>query len=61
MNDMGLPRKAFCKVIKEDDEEVFNDDEMAKRLKYLTEKPDILNLGIILMFCKVYVLSLIHI
>lgn len=51
VNDMELPRKAFRKVVKEDDEEVFNDDEMAKLLQYLTEKPDILNLGIILMFC----------
>ena len=52
---MELPRKAFCKVIKEDDEEVFNDDEMAKRLKYLTEKPDILNLGIILKIGRAHV------
>ena len=51
VNDMELPRKAFRKVVKEDDEEVFNDDEMAKLLQYLTEKPDILNLGIVLMFC----------
>ena len=51
IGDMELPRKAFRKVIKEDEEEVFNDDEVKKILKYLTSMPDILNLGIILMFC----------
>ncbi len=51
IGDMELPRKVFRKVIKEDDEEVFNDEEVKKILKYLTSVPDILNLGIILMFC----------
>lgn len=51
INDMELPKKAFHKVIKEDDEEVFNDDEIELLLKELMEQPDILNLGIILMFC----------
>lgn len=51
VGDMELPKKAFRKVIKEDDEEVFNDEEMSKLLEYLTGTPDILNLGIILMFC----------
>lgn len=51
VNDMELPKKTFRKVIKEDDEEVFNDDEMEKLLGYLTDRPDILNLGIMLMFC----------
>lgn len=51
VGDMELPQKAFRKVIKEDDEEVFNDEEVSKLLNYLTNSPDILNLGIILMFC----------
>lgn len=51
INDMELPKKAFHKVIKEDDEEVFNDDEIELLLKELMEQPDIINLGIILMFC----------
>lgn len=48
---MELPPKAFRKVIKEDDEEVFNDEELEKLLTYLSAAPDILNLGITLMFC----------
>lgn len=51
VGDMELPKKSFRKVIKEDDEEVFNDEEMVKLLEYLTATPDILNLGIMLMFC----------
>lgn len=51
VSDMELPKKTFRKVIKEDDEEVFNDDEMVKLLNYLSSAPDILNLGIILMLC----------
>lgn len=51
INDMELPQKTFRKVVKEDDEEVFNDDEVVRLLDYLTSVPDILNLGIILMFC----------
>lgn len=48
---MELSPKAFRKVIKEDDEEVFNDEELEKLLTYLSAAPDILNLGITLMFC----------
>lgn len=51
INDMDLPKKAFRKVIKEDDEEVFNDEEIEKLINHLSSSPDILNLGIILMFC----------
>ncbi len=43
IGDMELPRKAFHKVIKEDDEEVFNDEEMAKLIKEISLKPDLLN------------------
>lgn len=51
INDMELPKKAFHKVIKEDDEEVFNDEEIEVLLNQIMQQPDILNLGIVLMFC----------
>ena len=51
INDMELPKKAFHKVIKEDDEEVFSDDEIELLLQQIMQQPDILNLGIVLMFC----------
>lgn len=51
VNDMEIPRKSFRKVIKEDDEEVFSDLEIEKLFDYLIDDMDILNLGIILMFC----------
>lgn len=51
INDMDLPKKSFYKVIKEDNEEVFDDDEINVLLKQLMLQPDILNLGIVLMFC----------
>ncbi|MDC7290172.1 site-specific integrase [Blautia schinkii] len=40
----------FKKVIKEDDEEVFTDEEMSRMFEYLENNIDILNLGILLMF-----------
>jgi len=51
VNDIEIPRKAFKKVIKEDDEEVFTDDEIEMLLDYLISHPDVTNLGIIIMFC----------
>lgn len=51
MGDMEIPKKAFHKVIKEDDEEVFTDEEMEKLLNYLISNPTVVNLGIIIMFC----------
>lgn len=51
IGDMEIPRKAFHKVIKEDDEEVFTDEEMEKLLNYLISNPTVVNLGIIIMFC----------
>lgn len=51
IGDMEIPRKAFRKVIKEDDEEVFTDEEMEKLINYLTLNPTVENLGIIIMFC----------
>lgn len=40
----------FKKVIKEDYEEVFNEEETEKMLEYLKNNPDMMNLGILLMF-----------
>ena len=40
----------FKKVIKEDYQEVFNEDEMPKMIKYLKENLDAKNIGILLMF-----------
>lgn len=51
MGDMEIPKKAFHKVIKEDDEEVFTDEEIEKLMKYLISNPNVVNLGIIIMFC----------
>lgn len=51
IGDMEIPRKAFRKVVKEDDEEVFTDDEIKKLMDYLISTPTTVNLGIIIMFC----------
>lgn len=51
IGDMELSQRAFRKVIKEDDEEVFNDDEIVELIKETSSNPDMLNLGIMLMFC----------
>lgn len=51
VGDMEISKKAFRKVIKEDDEEVFNDEEMTILIKEILLNPDLLNLGIMLMFC----------
>lgn len=51
VGDMELSQRAFRKVIKEDDEEVFNDEEVTKLIKEISSNPDMLNLGIMLMFC----------
>lgn len=50
INDMDISRKAFKKIIKEDYEEVFSDDEKDKIMGYMEKHPDIYNLGIILIF-----------
>lgn len=51
IGDLEIPRKAFRKVIKEDEEEVFTDEEMHRLIDYLMSNPNITNLGIIIMFC----------
>ena len=48
--DLDTSEADFKKVIKEDYEEVFNEEEMSLMLEYLKSNLDILNLGIILMF-----------
>lgn len=48
---MELSQRAFRKVIKEDNEEVFDDEEVMKLIKEISSEPDMLNLGIMLMFC----------
>lgn len=40
----------FKKVIKEDYEEVFSEEEMPVIMEYLEDNPDMMNLGILLMF-----------
>lgn len=51
VSDMELSQRAFRKVIKEDNEEVFDDEEVMKLIKEISSEPDMLNLGIMLMFC----------
>ena len=50
VNDTEISRKSFKKVVKEDYQEVFMEDENAVVQQYLTEHPDVVNLGILLMF-----------
>ena len=50
INGLAVGDKAFRKVIKEDDEEVFDEDEFDRIISYLTAHLDYLNLGILLMF-----------
>ena len=48
--EMDTSDADFRKVIKEDYEEVFDEDEMPKIMKYLTENIDMPNIAILLMF-----------
>lgn len=49
-NDLDTSETDFKKVIKEDYEEVFSEDEMPVMIKYLEENADLMNLGILIMF-----------
>lgn len=49
-DDLDISEVQFTKHIKEDEEEVFNEIETARIIKYLTENMDILNASILLMF-----------
>lgn len=48
--DMDLTDTSFKKTIKEDNQEVFNDEEFKKAFEYLTSNLDTKNIGILLMF-----------
>lgn len=50
VNDMEISRNSFRKVIKEDYEEVFSEDEFDVMVNYLKQNSDIINLGILMMF-----------
>lgn len=49
-NDLDTSETDFKKIIKEDYEEVFNEDETPIMIDYLTKNADLMNLGILLMF-----------
>ena len=48
--DLDVTDKSFKKTVKEDSEEVFDDMEMDRVIEYLKESPDMINLGLLLMF-----------
>ena len=48
--DLDTSDRDFKKVIKEDYQEVYNDEEMELMIRYLLENMDLKNLGILLMF-----------
>lgn len=48
--EMDTSESHFKKLIKEDCEEVFDEEEFPKMLSYLINNPDLKNLGILLMF-----------
>ena len=50
LNDMDLSDRDFRKVIKEDYEEVFSEEETDKMMEYLQSHLDVKNLGILLIF-----------
>ncbi len=48
--DLDVTDKSFKKTVKEDSEEVFDDMEMDRVIECLKESPDMINLGLLLMF-----------
>lgn len=48
--DMDLTETSFKKAVKEDEQEVFSDEEFRKAFDYLTANLDSKNIGILLMF-----------
>lgn len=50
MQEMDVSERSFKKVIKEDNEEVYDEEELSAILEYLEENFDLRNAGILLMF-----------
>lgn len=50
VGDIEVSKKNFRKNIKSDEEIVFMEDELPKVIEYLEENPDILNIGILVLF-----------
>ena len=48
--DLDVSERNFKRTIKEDDEEVFSEEETEALIKFILDNPDIRNLGILLMF-----------
>ena len=48
--EMDTSEAHFKRTMKEDDKEVFNEEEFPKVIEYLTDNPDLKNLGILIMF-----------
>lgn len=50
VRDMEISKRSFKKVIKEDYEEVFDEDEFQKVVQHLQNNQDTINLGLLLIF-----------
>jgi len=50
LQELDVSESDFNRIVKEDYEEVFSEDEMPAVMDYLTKNPDAQNLGILLMF-----------
>ena len=50
INEMDISETEFKKTIKEDNQEVYNDEEFSKIAKYLENNLDLHNMGILLLF-----------
>lgn len=48
-DDLDVSDREFHKSVKEDKQEVYDEDELDTLISYLTENPDIVNLGILLI------------
>ena len=48
--DLDISDREFKKIIKEDNEEVFTDEEMGRIIEYMKNNLDLLNLGLLLTF-----------
>ena len=49
-NNMDSSAYTFQKTVKEENQEIFDEDEYPRVLNYLWDHPDMRNLGLILMF-----------